>query len=698
MPEEAKQKRLGERVARFCLLGAMVGFFLGIFEAALLYFVPWLPTLVEPDVGYVVWFVVPLMNLLVYGFLGAGLGCLASVGRAPSPERSMALAAGLLGVAGAHVAWAIALVHVWTGEANALADLKIPLAWLGIVSGTAFLLAGLLRRWAPRVYGVATCWPVRPASKVLLGTTAILVAALSVHQLRRLDLPFFEQANATESPVRPNIILISLDTVRADHLSAYGYQRLTTPNLDHLAKQGVLFEEAVAPSSWTLTSHASILTGLLPHQHEANIYEPVDEAPRTLAEILQSHGYETAGFNANNAYGQGSWGLGQGFEIYDDSRSMILHNLPRTLVARVILWPIRLHWIPQGLNSFRRNAAQVNQDVVRWFRHRSSRPYFLFVNYFDVHGPYYAPPPYDNRFGAMSEASVKALIFSDAFPDRPPLTPEDYASFMNGYDNCLAFLDDQLGRLLGEISRSPDWSNTIVIVTSDHGEAFGTHGSYLHGRNLYYEEALHVPLMIAGPGVPAGARISHPARLRELFPTILDMALGHEVPFHHKSLRRFWTPGFRPGQADDWVISELVPFLPDYRPAMISVTTSEWHFIHNSSGNSELYRWRDDRQEKNDLSVDSQYRQMVEDMERRLDELVGTSVGPWRDPEYLLALDRPGRPFLNAALLGNLKAPAAHFPLSRVGSAQAYFTPGRRSSPKRPLPAEVQSLRSLPYR
>jgi arylsulfatase A-like enzyme len=698
MLAEEKQRRRGERVARFCLLGATLGLILGIFEAALLYFVPWLPTLVEPDVGYVVWFVVPLVNLLFYGLLGAALGCLASLGRVSSPERGMALAAALVGVAGAHVAWAITLVHVWTGAVDPLANPTMPLTWLGIISGSTFLIASILRRRAPRVFDAATRWPVGPASKAVLGAMAILIAALGLHQLRRLDLPFFEQANATVSPARPNIILITLDTVRADHLSAYGYERLTTPNLDHLAWRGVMFEEAVAPSSWTLASHASILTGLLPHQHEANIYEPLDEAPRTLAEILHSHGYETAGFNANNAYGQGSWGLDQGFGIYDDSRSMILHNLPRTLVARAIFRPIRQHWVPQGLNSHRRNAADVNQDVVRWFRHRSNRPFFLFINYFDAHGPYYAPPPYDNRFGRISRASVRGLIFSELFPHRKPLTPEDYASFMNGYDNCVAYLDDQVGRLLDELSHSPDWANTIVIVTSDHGEAFGTHGSYLHGRNVYYEEALHVPLMISGPGIPAGVRIAHPARLRELFPTVLDFALGPEVPFHHKSLRRFWTPGFKPGPADDWVVSELVPFLPDYRPAMISLTTSEWHYIHDSTGKSELYRWREDPQEQTDLSTHPGQRLTVEDLQQRLDQVVGTSLRPWRDPEYLLALDRPGHSFLSEALFGSLQEHAADFPVSPVGASQAFFTPGRRSSPKRPLPAEVQSLRSLPYR
>ena len=693
-----QQGRQGELVARFCVLGATLGLLIGLFEAALLYFVPWLPTLVEPDVGYVVWFLVPLVNILVYGLLGAALGLLASVGRDPSPDRSMALTAALMGVAGAHAAWAVALVHVWTGEASALADLTTPLTWLGIVSGSAFLITRLLRRHAPRMVEVATCWPVWPVSKALLGLTAILVTALGLHQLRRVDLPFFKQANAAQSAGRPNIILITLDTVRADHLSVYGYDRLTTPNLDHLAKRGVMFEEAVAASSWTLASHASILTGLLPHQHEGNIYEPLDESPRTLAEILHAQGYETAGFNANNAYGQGSWGLAQGFETYDDSRTMVRHNLPRTLVARTILRPLRQHLVPQGLNSYRRNAADVNQDVVRWFGRRSSRPFFLFINYFDAHGPYYAPPPYANRFGKISEAAVKGIIFSELFPEQKPLTPEDYASFMDGYDNCVAYLDDQVGRLLQELSRSADWSNTIVIITSDHGEAFGTHGSFMHGRNLYYEEALHVPLIIAGPGIPAGARIDHPSRLRELFPTILDLALGEKVPFHRRSLRRFWTPGFMPGPADDWVVSELVPFLPDYRPAMMSLMTSEWHYLHDSNGKSELYRWREDRHEKDDLSSSPEHRQILEDLQRRLDHLAGTSLGPWRGPEYLLALDRPGHSFLKEALFGNLQESAAHSSLPPVGTSQNYFTPDGRSSPKHPLPAEVQSLRSLPYR
>jgi arylsulfatase A-like enzyme len=679
-------------------MGATIGLAVGVFEAGLLYFTPWIPTLFEPDVSYVIWFLSPLVNLCLFGLLGLVLGRLAAHGKSPGPRRSVILAAAMLGVAGAYVAWSIDLVHVRVGDFRAVKDLTTPSIWLAIVFACTLIAARVWWQRASHLFESERPWPLGLMARGLMAAMLVLLSGLGFHFAKRSDLLSPERESLARSKGRPNIVLISLDTVRADHLSAYGYHRLTSPNISRLAGQGVLFENAVAPSSWTLTTHASIFTGLLPHQHQGSNYKAMNSAPRTLAEIVKSQGYETAAFNANNAYGQGGWGLSQGFEVYEDSRSLLRHNLARTIVDRALVRPFLHHMVRPGINNSRRDARELNHEVRRWFRNRSDRPYFLFVNYFDAHGLYFAPPPHDKRFGQLSVDVAKRISFAEGFPLRPPLNAEEQESLVAGYDNCLAFLDEQVGELVKFLAQSPDWSNTIVIITADHGESFGSHGMYLHGRNLYYREALHVPLVITGAGIPPGLRIPYLVRLRDVFPTVLDLALGNELPFGRASLRRFWTPGHAHEPSDEWVVSQVIPFLPDFRPVMISLMASEWHYIHDSKGRAELYHWQTDPHEKNDVAKSPEHQETLKSMQQRLHELTRHSLRPWRAPEYLFALDAPGYSFLREIVFGEpiqVDSPPRQSPM---GSHQAFFSPDPSSTPKPAHPEDAELLESLPYR
>ncbi len=392
-------------------------------------------------------------------------------------------------------------------------------------------------------------------------------------------------------PGTPNIVFIVLDTVRADHLSSYGYSRPTTPNLDRLARAGVLFENAIAPTSWTLASHASMFTGLLPHQHGADWSRPLPRDPRTLADVLRSRGYETAGFVANFNYCQRGWGIGRGFETYVDDSESLRRNLAGTLLGTALIQPVYQNFCRFDYLE-RQDAREMNRQVFGWLRRRSTRPFFLFLNYFDCHSPYLTEPPYDHRFGKLSDKLVHKLF--EALQSKDPargFTATEQASLVAGYDDCLAFLDEHVGRLLDLLQRSPEGRNTIVIITSDHGEAFGEQGWYSHGYNLY-REVLHVPLIITGPGIPKDVRIRRLVRTRDLFSTVLDLAAGGKTPFSPYSLARFWNPQLTPQPFDDFAVSELVPiFNEGGKQAMISLTTPEWQYIYNSSGRQELYHW-----------------------------------------------------------------------------------------------------------
>lgn len=462
----------------------------------------------------------------------------------------------------------------------------------------------------------------------------------------------FRRDTPASVPAKPpvggaNIVLIVLDTVRADHLSAYGYSRPTT-NLASFADRGVVFENAVSPSSWTLPVDVSLFTGLLPHQHGANWAVPLYPGPRTLAEILDSHGYETAGFNANFAYGLAGWGIGRGFGLYDDDSLALRHNFAATLVGRALADPIYSRWVDP--NSFnRRKAAEINRDVFRWFgRRQSGRPYFLFINYYDAHYPYFAPTPFQSRFAKVPEDVIRRAENFEFRGVVPAPLLQDTGLVIAAYDNCLAYLDDQVGQLIQFLSRLPDWKNTYVIITSDHGEALGEHKTYGHGINLY-RETIHVPLIMVGPGVPAHRRIATLARLRDVFPTVLDVTLGRGQTPGISSLRRFWAPDFKLDPTDDVATSELIP--------MVSLTTSEWHYIHHVGGRFELYRLRTDPAEKTNLSDRAESRAILLQLRKTLAERIRLSFTPWRGPEYLLAVRWRGASPEEAARLGEFLPP-----------------------------------------
>ncbi len=682
-------------VLRFTLLAAIVGFFVGVFEAILLSLSRTVPTLLAPDVRYVIFFLAPLTDALTFGLLGLALGLVSAAMPRLTAWRLATVTAVGIGAVGAFVATSVHVLHVREISLRTVLSSVTPWAWFLAMSALACL--GFRLGWHRVNHFFDPEMPRRPVplARVLLVAVTLAASGVAYYVANRPNRAASARSIGPIPTGRPNIVLISLDSVRADHVSAYGYPRRTTPNLDRLASQGVLFENAVAASSWSLASLASIFTGLLPHQHGANLYLPLDTGPWTLAEILQSRGYETAGFNSNLGYSQRGWGIGRGFEVYEDDSSSLRHNLAATLVGRTLVKFLYYHLVcPDQFD--RRNARQVNGEVLRWLRRRSNRPFFLFINYFDAHQSYLAPPPYDRRFGPISDALVRKVnsLGVALHPDR--LSAGEREELVAGYDNCLAFVDEELAKLAGVLAGLPGGSNTIVIVTSDHGEAFGEHGTYQHGLSLH-RELLHAPLIIVGPGIPPGQRVSYPVGLYGLFATVLDLTSGITSPFYQSSLRRFWNSGFQPGAFHDVVVSELIPPLPDFRPVSISLVTSEWHYIHDSNGRSELYHWPTDREERVDLSHSLQLERIRAQLDELLRDMIEQSVRPWRGAEYLDGLDRPGYSFLREIALGGSSRQKTHSELPRLGVAQSYFAPASSSLPKRPDQMTEELIKSLPY-
>jgi arylsulfatase A-like enzyme len=303
-------------------------------------------------------------------------------------------------------------------------------------------------------------------------------------------------ACAPEPPGPANLLLVTLDTTRADHASAYGYARDTTPVLRGIAASGTRFESAYAPTATTAPSHATLFTSLYPLAHGIvrNGLE-LRDSESTLAEILGERGYATAAFVSSFVL-DARFGFAQGFELYDDD-----------FEAGAASFPARHEWeeheIPGG---FDRPADATTRRAVAWLEsgRDTSRPFFLFVHYFDPHAPMSPPEPYGARFAPAEGASRLELR-------------------IGRYDGEIAFADEQIGVLLAALDRAGLAERTLVAVTADHGEGLLQHGQMAHGVHLY-EEAVRVPLVLRWPGVvPAGRVVEAPVALVDLAPTLLEL-------------------------------------------------------------------------------------------------------------------------------------------------------------------------------
>ena len=351
-------------------------------------------------------------------------------------------------------------------------------------------------------------------------------------------------------PERPNVLLISIDSLRADHLGCYGYGRRTSPRIDALAAEGALFEQAISTTSWTLPAHAALLTGLADSVHGCtDTDKPLVPGRITLAERLAEHGYATAGF-FSGPYLHPVFGLSQGFETWVDCTSYAGFNDQRAQETGTI----------EGPDVWRRANDDVTnptvlREVAAWLRGSRREPFLAFVHLWDVHFDFVPPPPYDTLFDPdyAGEMTGRDFFFD---PRIAPGMPErDLEHLIALYDGEIAWTDHHVGAildLLGELGLADD---TLVVLTSDHGTAFFEHGQRAH-RNGLFDELVHVPLVLRLPGaVPAGARVPDQVSSIDVVPTVLEL-LGLGVP--DDVMGRSLVPALRGEASDQLAVSELL--------------------------------------------------------------------------------------------------------------------------------------------
>jgi len=427
---------------------------------------------------------------------------------------------------------------------------------------------------------------------------------------------------------RPNVIMITLDTTRADHLACYGYPNVNTPNLDTLARTGVLFEQADSASPLTLPAHCSIMTGMYPTYHGVRINgnTALSDEQTTIAEVLTARGYQCGAFIGAFVL-DGRWGLKQGFARYDDQFDLTKY---RQLDLGVVQRPGNI----------------VMDEALGWLDAHKQDPFFAWIHLYDPHMPYEPPEPYYSRY-------------------RP-------GGLIGLYDGEIAFTDEQVGRCLSWLADKGLSKNTIVVVLGDHGEGLGSHGEGSHGYFIY-NYVTHVPLLIAVPFKELqGRRVASQARAVDVFPTVLEL-LGIKSPAAVQG-RSLLPLMFRP-ESDDGRSAygeSLAPFLQFGWSPLHTLKTKRYQFI--DAPQMELYDLADDPEERTNIL--GQNPSVARTMKAELDKLMAeTSQGAPKPQAANLDKETVER----LAALGYIGAPVSRNE-SPAGS------PGPLADPKTKLP------------
>jgi arylsulfatase A-like enzyme len=392
-----------------------------------------------------------------------------------------------------------------------------------------------------------------------------------------------EQPQRIAPDGRPNLILVSLDTLRADQLGAYGQDRPTSPGFDRLAKESTLFEQAYSQSPKTAASHMTLFTGLYPAAHRVknrfNGRRPwrgrLSPGIPLLAEILSAAGYWTVGRTSGGNV-DGSLGFARGFDSY----------------RRV-----------EGNASFVFNAAGKALERLVTEQQSDGRPFFLFVHTYQIHSPYLPPRRYREAFvdpdyaGAIS-TDLKVLsgggdydrVHQEFWQRVDRYSPEDRRHLLDLYDACIRFTDDRLAGFLAQLEPLGVADHTIVVVLSDHGEEFGGHSRFEH--NALWQEILHVPLLIHVPETLRkgwqGRRVDEPVGLVDVMPTLLEL-LRLPVPAHVQG-RSLVGVVERGKPSRPWIFSQ-------YRLwDEFALRAGHWKFLHDRKGDH-LYDLSDDPDE-----------------------------------------------------------------------------------------------------
>ncbi len=481
------------------------------------------------------------------------------------------------------------------------------LASLMLAAGLARVVGGWFAG-RPRVVGVVL---------ILLSALVLATAGVSLSRQKSAEINFAKSLPTPPLAGSPNVLLIVMDTVRAESLGLHGYFRDTTPNLSRWGKKGVRFDWAMSTAPWTFPSHCSILTGQWPSTLNAHWRPDVDPGYPTLAEYMAAKGYMTAGFVSNTYWCSYESRMDRGFVHYEDYPLDLGTILAGTVPGRWIVEHTLSPWDYYGVKWVRsqsRDGAGINGAFLDWLSgdRDKKRPFFAFLNYLDAHEPFVPAGNVERRFGQVPRTRRDYRMLLDYWDqEKPALSPPDLTLARDSYDNCIADLDRQIGRLLDDLDRRGILDETVVVITSDHGESFGEHGVYNHGFSLFAPE-VHVPLLILSPKVSGPRVVAEPVSLRDVAATVVEQAgLAFGSPFPGRSLGEHWRTGptaltatTSPARSEVDIPAVIDPRRgtgSSHRGFVMSLVGGNRHYIADLLGSEELYDLAADPAETNNV-------------------------------------------------------------------------------------------------
>jgi arylsulfatase A-like enzyme len=493
------------------------------------------------------------------------------------------------------------------------------------------LFAPRIAPWALLLVALGVSWRVAPAfaavverrpARALMAGAASLVLVFAAGWALRF-VANRERQGAVPSPIAgvsadaPNVLVIILDTVRALSLSLYGHSRVTTPVLDSLGREGVVFEHAYSSAPWTLPSHGSLFTGRDPRELSGDYKVALDDSFPVLANAFRTRGYRTGGMVANLLYTGWESGVAQEFETWKDHRRSLRQVLLTAMVlqtdlARAVVGALNGGSLRQALRSLvrfewanserfahydRKWAPTINREFLAWIDEAPTQPFFSFLNYYDAHSPYKPRAPYDTRYDSAGVHRAVDL-----------------------YEGAIEMLDHDLGALFSGLRERGLLDKTIVIVTSDHGEHFGERGLWEHGNGVF-THVTRVPLLVRYPPlVPGNTRVSTPVGISDVPATTLKLVGIEDRRFPGFSLDTLWR---------DASAKRTSPVLLEHVPGRLSrnesrrfirgLVADSLHYIRFASGREHLFHLTRDPWQTQDLIGDPRFGATLEALRTEID-------------------------------------------------------------------------------
>jgi arylsulfatase A-like enzyme len=541
-----------------------------------------------------------------------------------------------------------------TGSLQILLDLAVIISACAISYLAAAFLLGAARRVPIGSTRLRT-----GGTLAALVLTAFLVFLLALRTRTAGDREGGSQGASLPTSQRPNVILIVLDTLRADHLSCYGYERKTSPRIDALAQEAIKFDNCYSTANWTVPGHASIFTGKYSVSHGAHkslsesasnrspanpfFCYPLSQEELTLAEILKGEGYQTAAIISNFGCVTPMFGLDQGFDFFFNKPSFTYRSATATLMQKT---KFLFDEIGPYQSRFRL-AETINGEVFDWLdgERQENVPFFLFINYMDTHDPYFPPPAYQRLYpGKIPGRMGDVHIYGERHLS---VSEEEKQHLISQYDGEIAYLDESLARLLAKVKAEGLFEESVIVVTSDHGEYLGEHTLYGHSIGLY-NPVLKVPLLIkphAGCGHSLDSSMRKVVQTIDILPTILTIL---DIPLPEGIQGNSLT-----GDVAHPIVAEH-DVGPGYRSTFGGRFASEhtaliedgYKLILSKTGDAELFNLSEDPGETENLAGSREY----------LSLQLSAAVEEWRNSVTVKDLETAPVPELDEESLRNLKA------------------------------------------